>query len=375
MVLKTAIQNLTTLRGFILLDLKKFNASNGLGMDNWKDLFDKNIMDRQIIDFVLSEKRTTAILRYYDEPGGLRNTLEPLTYEKRVMFLDDFGDESLDFFNLFKQRPNKIIEWSNGNGFARNILKDAKYFWLKLDFNYDQIKDLYSHLYEVRSKIVEPNKPQHNIAYDWIKNYSESNKSKALKYLGNADRVTVGNYIEKPAINFIKRNLISDEKGFVSVDIKFYDKNGKLLNKGSFRDIDGMILKNNQFENIKSCKLPINATKWEKERDILLAYKNIPNSNIYELRDFLSSNSVLKNIANKDIKSLANSFEFEMIDVSTGQKIFMNPSEFQQKIKSNYFQSNIQEINPSTLNTTKEEIIEATYQYLHTKYNQPLNWD
>lgn len=111
MVLKTAIQNLTTLRGFILLDLKKFNASNGLGMDNWKDLFDKNIMDRQIIDFVLSEKRTTAILRYYDEPGGLRNTLEPLTFEKRVKFLDEMGEISQPNFNRLLNNSDLTNQW------------------------------------------------------------------------------------------------------------------------------------------------------------------------------------------------------------------------------------------------------------------------
>lgn len=98
-------------KDFLPLDLKKFNASNGLGMDNWKDLFDKNIMDRQIIDFVLSEKRTTAILRYYDEPGGLRNTLEPLTFEKRVKFLDEMGEISQPNFNRLLNNSDLTNQW------------------------------------------------------------------------------------------------------------------------------------------------------------------------------------------------------------------------------------------------------------------------
>jgi hypothetical protein len=64
-----------------------------------------------------------------------------------------------------------------------------------------------------------------------------------------------------------------------------------------------------------------------------------------------------------------------MKDVRTKKDIFMNASDFQKRVKNSYLQSDIIEINPSTFNTTREEIIEGTYQYLHKKYNQTDSWD
>lgn len=98
----------------LLNDLKNFNASDGSGMVNWKNLFDREIADRNVIDFVLSEKRTTAILRYYHE-SGLRNILEPLTYEKRLLLLDEMGEISDINFGKFVNNPDLINQWLRYN--------------------------------------------------------------------------------------------------------------------------------------------------------------------------------------------------------------------------------------------------------------------
>jgi hypothetical protein len=181
-----------------------------------------------------------------------------------------------------------------------------------------------------------------------------------------------GEYIEKPAIEYIKKNLSTYEDGFVNVNINFYDSNNKLLNKGSIRDIDGLILNNNtgKFEKIKSCKLPINATKKQTEIDIIQSYGNIPLNNIDEIRSFLNNNETLKNIVSKKIKDNVVSFNFEMINVKTKQKTIMDAAVFQQKVKTGYNFSEVIEINPNTFETTGNEIIEGTYQYLFKKYNQ-----
>ncbi|MBJ2127308.1 hypothetical protein, partial [Flavobacterium sp. IB48] len=71
----------------------------------------------------------------------------------------------------------------------------------------------------------------------------------------------------------------------------------------------------------------------------------------------------------------AENIKFKLKDVRTKKDIIMNASEFQQKVKAMYLRSDLIEINPSTFNTTKKEIIEGTYQYLHKKYNQTNSWD
>jgi len=39
-----------------------------VSIDNWKALYDRNITDRSLVDFILNQPRTDAIIRYYDVP-------------------------------------------------------------------------------------------------------------------------------------------------------------------------------------------------------------------------------------------------------------------------------------------------------------------
>ncbi|WP_141248170.1 hypothetical protein [Flavobacterium sp. ACN2] len=172
-------------------------------------------------------------------------------------------------------------------------------------------------------------------------------------------------------------NLASYEEGYVSIDIVFYGANGKPLHKGAIRDIDGLIydIYSQKFETIKSCKLPIKKTSWKEESDFILAYGNIPLRDNTLIKNFIRNNERLKKLKTDKFINKIESFKFKMKDVRTKKDILMNASDFQQRVKSSYLQSDIIEINPSTFNTTREQIIEGTYQYLHKKYNQTNSWD
>jgi hypothetical protein len=352
----------------------KLLKSNGL--ENWKYLYDRKIIDRADLAVITSSLKMSAITKYYPHIP-LRKILESAERGKRWLFLNRFGNEDPSIFVKFAQNPEKITEFVNGSGFRTSLLSEADYLWLKTDFSANQMESLYDHLMDIRRTIKQPNTPHLNIAHDLIKNYSVANKAKAIKFLDDADRVSIGNYIEKPAIDYIRRSLASYEEGYVSIDIVFYGANGKPLHKGAIRDIDGLIydIYSQKFETIKSCKLPIRKTSWKEESDILLAYGNIPIKDNTLIKNFIKNNERMKKFKTENFINKIESFKFKMKDVRTKKDIFMNASDFQKRVKNSYLQSDIIEINPSTFNTTREEIIEGTYQYLHKKYNQTDSWD
>ncbi|MCC9066379.1 hypothetical protein [Flavobacterium piscisymbiosum] len=356
-------------------ETKFWNSLNKTStLDNWEELKQLDVLERNEISVISNTARSSAYKNFYNEIPT-RYILERAQINGRLSFLDTFGNKDL-YFDKFVQNPQKISEFIDGNGMRRLLLSEADYHWLNNNFNSIQIKDLYDHFIAIRNKIKTPNKPQHNNAFEWIKNPSSANKEKAIKYLGDGSRVTVGDYIEKPAIDYIKRNLSSYEEGYVSVDIMFYSKNDKLLHTSAIRDIDGLIYNNitGKFEKIYSCKLPINATKWDEEVGYLLAYGQMPYYDKVEMKNFFVSNQLLKTKKIKGFDDI-DYFKFKMINVKTNEKIIINASDFQQKVKNNYFQFDVSEINPSSFNTTKGEIIEGTYQYLNKKYNQKNSWD
>lgn len=351
---------------------KLVNKTNTL--ENWKLLYDRKIIDRADLTVITSSLKMDAITKFYQHIP-LRKILESAERTKRWLFLSEFGHET-PYFSKFALNPEKITEFVKSNGFRTSLLSEADYHWLENGFSANQLDDIYKHLMQIRNKIKEPNNAYHNKFHDLIKISSQSNKEKAIAYLGDGSKISTGEYIEMPAIDYIKRNLASYEEGYVSIDIMFYGKKDKLLHTSAIRDIDGLIYNNitGKFEKIYSCKLPTNATKWEEEVGYLLAYGQMPNYDIVEMKNFFISNRLLKT---KKIKGFDDiySFKFKMIDVKTKEKIIMNASEFQLKVKNNYFKFDVSEINPNSFNTTKERIIEGTYQYLHKKYNQQNSWD
>ncbi|MTH18291.1 hypothetical protein [Flavobacterium sp. LC2016-01] len=352
---------------------KLVNKSNTL--ENWKLLYDRKIIDRADLTVITSSLKMDAITKYYPHIP-LRKILESAERTKRWLFLNRFGNDP-SIFVKFALNPEKITEFVKANGFRTSLLSEADYLWLENGFSANQLDDIYIHLMQIRNKIKEPNNAYHNKFRDLIKISSQSNKEKAIEYLGAGGKISTGEYIEKPAIDYIKRNLASYEEGYVSVDIQFCDLNNNPLHSRAIRDIDGLIydIYTAKFEKVKSCKLPVSGTEIGYELDMMLAYKNIPTRNNTLIKNFIMNNKRMKKFDLKAFIDKVENIRFKMIDVKTKKEIIMSASEFQQKLKANYLPSDIIEINPSTFNTTKKEIIEGTYQYLHKKYNQTNSWD
>ncbi|WP_026715313.1 hypothetical protein [Flavobacterium daejeonense] len=80
-------------------------------MDNWKLLYNKKINDRNNLEFLANQARTTAIVRYYDASDDLRKTLEGIADSKRWDFLDQYGTTSSTIFDKFVENHNLVNYW------------------------------------------------------------------------------------------------------------------------------------------------------------------------------------------------------------------------------------------------------------------------
>lgn len=83
-------------------------------MDNWEDLYLLDVDERKVLDFVTNTQLTNRIYRYYEEID-LRKILEPLNYDVKRSFLDDFGGVNNVVFNNLVEDAEKIelpIEFS-----------------------------------------------------------------------------------------------------------------------------------------------------------------------------------------------------------------------------------------------------------------------
>ena len=342
----------------------KLNENDAELLTKWKTLFHGKIDDRLLKSFISDKQLVDGIIKYYDEPV-LREALEkPLDITTRREFLKSFGDPTKEVFDGFKQRPHKIQEWKNATSGEKTLAIDYDYLWSRSGLDLAEIRDLNHFVFEIRTKILE----DHQFAIEWIISDLPEDKVKALKYLRKGQMVSIGNYIEAPAKSYISKNLLENQVGFVDIDIRFFDKNGNLLNNGKFRDIDGLIFNRstNKFEHIISCKFPEFATKRQEEINFLLSYAEMPNENTSSLLSYLSSKEYLANKTFKG-KNKAFSYKIQMTNVSTRQKIKMNPSEFSSKVNDSYQFSEVIEINPRTFEIDEQEFIEGIYIHLRKR--------
>src|SRR5690606_1919826 len=103
-------------------------------------LYDRNITDRSVVNFILSQPRTNAIIRYYDVPE-IKEVLQLLEDNTRWKFLDDFGTQPTEWLNFLKDNPNAINRWDNLDGAGKIFAKQKPDKWLyvldRLYVNYD----------------------------------------------------------------------------------------------------------------------------------------------------------------------------------------------------------------------------------------------
>lgn len=339
---------------------RKLNEEDAYLLDKWEDLWQQMITDRLLPDFLKEKVLVDGIIKYYSE-ALIRTALEPLDNPTRSEFLRSFGDTTQEVFDGFNNRPSKITEWGEATGGERTLALDYDYLWSRSKLDLVQIRDLNHFVIQIRKKIFV----DHQFALEFFKGIEPSDKVKALEYLKNGRRVTVGNYIEELAKEYIRLNLTNTEQGFVSADIKFFDKDGVLLNKSGIRDIDGLIYDTEQkkFTKILSCKFPINATKRQDEIDYLLAYGGIPVGDTDNLLNYLSTQELLKNKSWKG-KNKSFTYEIRMTDVETRKEVIMESDEFIRSLKDSYSIDDVKEINSNSFETTNEEIILGIYNFI-----------
>ena len=109
-------------------DLDRLNNA-AVSIDNWKALYDRNITDRSVVNFILSQPRTDAIIRYYDVPE-IKEVLQLLEDNSRWKFLDDFGTQPTEWLNFLKDNPNAINRWNNLDGAGKIFAKQKPDKWL-----------------------------------------------------------------------------------------------------------------------------------------------------------------------------------------------------------------------------------------------------
>lgn len=194
-----------------------------------------------------------------------------------------------------------------------------------------------------------------------------SEKNKAEKFLNDGSKWSNGELIEIPSKKYLKETLNADENVYLSVDIAFYKNNGKRI-EGRIQEIDGLLLsETDEIESIISMKINKKRHSFDTDNDKLLLMKNLPDNGI-EMKNYILNNDQLKKLSNT-IKNEAVEAKIIYTDLRTGREITEPPSIFKYKIKSSYDAINsFEKIHPETFNTTKEILIESSYQSIKNKF-------
>ncbi|MEY8760494.1 hypothetical protein [Chryseobacterium tongliaoense] len=82
----------------------KLNSSTINTVANWRNMYNKSIIDRKMVEVIANQGKVDDIVKFYVEPI-LRSELEPLNYELRWRFLDNFGNVNDNVFLELKQKP------------------------------------------------------------------------------------------------------------------------------------------------------------------------------------------------------------------------------------------------------------------------------
>lgn len=103
---------------------------NNAVIDNWKNLFNKNIVDRKIIDFISNQTLVNRIIFYYNELD-VRNVLEALPHSVRKEFLLAFGQVDNATLQILKDHAYAIQVWAKHAPDARTLIGQHASLWIK----------------------------------------------------------------------------------------------------------------------------------------------------------------------------------------------------------------------------------------------------
>jgi hypothetical protein len=86
------------------------NVLNGKYIDNWISLSERGLSEAKFTDYICVQKRANAIVRFVDEESIIP-VLGTLSYERKLAFLDTFGDVDATNFVKFVDEPQLITYW------------------------------------------------------------------------------------------------------------------------------------------------------------------------------------------------------------------------------------------------------------------------
>lgn len=125
------------------------------------------------------------------------------------------------------------------------------------------------------------------------------------------------------------------------------------------------------IDNVISIKLPSGKHKAKADFDKLDLMKRLPDDNASGLQNFLESEDSISN----DVKKARSNYiraEIKYTDLRTGEEIKIPPSTFRTKIRPSYNHnsSDFIKIESETLGTTREDLLENSYQTFKNKLTQ-----
>lgn len=83
------------------------NVLDGSFINNWLNLSERGLNEAKFTDYICIQRRTDDLIKYIDEPS-IKPILTSLSYEKKLKFIDTFGDT---YFIKFSENPNLINYW------------------------------------------------------------------------------------------------------------------------------------------------------------------------------------------------------------------------------------------------------------------------
>ncbi|GAA3734897.1 hypothetical protein GCM10022422_17260 [Flavobacterium ginsengisoli] len=342
-------------------ETKFWNSLNKTStLDNWEELKRLDVLERNEISVVSSTARTKAYKNYYSEDSS-RWYLERARINNRLSFMDNLGNEEGIYFDVLVNNPKKIPEHLGVDAAKKLLLKNNKDFWLINDFDNVTINKLQPHLEKAKAIALESTGGYN----DWFTDLSK--KSRAEKFLNDGARWSNGQLVEIPSENYLKATINADENVYLSVDIAFYNKKDVRIS-GMIQEIDGLLINNStdKIEDIISMKLAKRRHSFDTDKNKLTLMKNLPDDGL-EMKNYILNNPLFT--LSDDIKNNAIKAKIIYTDLKTGEEMIVSPSIFKLKIKSSYDPiENFQKIHPETLNTTKEILIESSYQSIKNKF-------
>ncbi len=86
------------------------NVLNAKYIDNWISLTEKGLPEAKFTEYICVQKRTDALIRFTDQ-SNIKPVIGSLSYERKLVFLETFGDIDPTNFAKFVGEPQLITYW------------------------------------------------------------------------------------------------------------------------------------------------------------------------------------------------------------------------------------------------------------------------